>query len=73
MWEVGAEGKMHITGRGQKDGGERRWEMLGGRERTTPSAPFRPVRKSIALPNQLRDSSPRPGTRPRCLLRALDR
>lgn len=31
---------MHITGRGQKDGGERRWEMLGRRERTTPSTPF---------------------------------
>ena len=44
----------------QKDGGERRWEMLGGRERTTPSAPFCPFRKSIALPDQLRDSTPRP-------------
>jgi hypothetical protein len=68
-WEVSAEGKMYITGRGQKDRDERRWEMLGGRERTTPSAPFLPFRKSMALPDQLRNSSPRPGAKPRYLLR----
>ena len=48
-------GKMHITGRGQKDGGERRWEIHGRRgsftlsPAPTPSGRTQPLLPSCGL------------------------
>lgn len=70
VWEAGAEGKMHIIGRGQKDEGERRWEIPGGRERSTPSAPSCPLRKNTAAPSQPGVSSLGSEAKAHCCLRA---
>lgn len=69
VWEVGTEGKMHITGRSQKDGNKRIWEILGEKGKETPySAPFSTFRKNTALPYQLGTSSLGPGGKPTAVL-----
>lgn len=51
VWEVGTEGKMHITGRSQKDGNKRIWEILGEKGKEIPySAPFWHFQKEHSPP-----------------------
>lgn len=49
VWEAGAEGKMHITGRGPQHGGEGRWEIPGGEPGPHPPPPPTPAGRTRPL------------------------
>lgn len=69
VWEAGAEGKMHITGRGPQHGGEGRWEIPGGEPGPHPPPPPTPAGRTRPLLPSWAASSLGSGPQPRWCFR----